>query len=178
MTGRKQQDSGASGQTAHARHHARGSAPCLVALIRKMILELHLLLWTERAVGRVVVVRRVLLRGALRVKGGASGHRGNREQSDRVARGEVWLPVIHPRASCFDALDARGNRFVYRRNAPLCSVLSVHLMRYDSFNLLVNESPRSSVQGVAEDSIKLTAYAYFHFRFASARGYEPAESVR
>ena len=51
-------------------------------------------------------------------------------------------------------------------------------MLAEFFNLLVNELPRSFVQRVAEDSIELTADAYFHSRFASARRGQPAESVR
>src|SRR5208283_1672471 len=92
----KQQNSGATSQMADARNDTRSGAPGLVALIRQMILELHLLLRTKRGIRRVVVVRRVLLRAALRIEGGASGHRANRKRGDRAAGDEVRLPVVHP----------------------------------------------------------------------------------
>jgi hypothetical protein len=61
------------------------------------------------------------------------------------------------KASCFDGLDAARNRSVYLDPG-----------RRKSFILCVNEMLRGSVQGVAEDSIELTADVSVRSRFASA----------
>src|SRR5487761_1367538 len=82
---RSQQRAAALHQMAHSAGDLRGGAPCLIALVGKMVFQMHLLLRCERVVSAFVIERGVILRRGLRVHRGAPGRAeyGRKQKRDR-----------------------------------------------------------------------------------------------